>query len=74
MMTLDRNAARELFSGLAIALLLLGSTLAGEIVFALALGLLAVGIVAFPEARRGGILAATVAAGLAGTAVLILEP
>jgi len=48
----------EVFSGLAIALVLLSSTLDGRVAAGLAAALLAIGVVLFPETRRVGLLAA----------------
>lgn len=69
----DRNAARELFSVLAVAFLLLASAISGELVFAVAFALLSVGFVVFPEMRRAGVLSAVLAALVACGVVLLLR-
>ena len=55
----------QLFTGLAVALLLLTSGVAGGLTVVLAATLLVVGLILFPELRRFGIIAAAVAAGVA---------
>ena len=63
-----REATRfryQLFTGLAVALLLLTSGVDGAISVVLAATLLVVGLVLFPELRRLGIIAAAIAAGVA---------
>jgi hypothetical protein len=63
-----REATRfryQLFTGLAVALLLLTSGVDGATSVVLAGTLLVVGLVLFPELRRLGIVAAAIAAGVA---------
>jgi hypothetical protein len=55
----------QLFTGLAVALLLLTSGLDGAISALLAGTLLVIGLIIFPELRRLGIIAAAIAAGVA---------
>ena len=55
----------QLFTGLAVALLLLTSGAAGAVSVLLAATLLVIGLILFPEFRRVGIIAAAVAAGVA---------
>jgi hypothetical protein len=57
--TRNRN---QLFTGLAVALLLLTSGTDGAVSVVLAAGLFVVGLILFPELRRVGIIAAGVAA------------
>lgn len=69
----NRTAALEIYTGLAVALLLLSAGLSGGLVFALAFVLLVIGLAAFPEMRRPAILAATLAAFMAGAVVVLLR-
>jgi hypothetical protein len=61
----------EIWAGLAVALLILGTTLDGYVVAGLALMLLVAGAVLFPALRRAGLAAALLAALAAAAAVLI---
>jgi hypothetical protein len=65
-----RNASLELYTGLAVARLVLGSAASGWIVFALALALIVVGFVVFPDLRRPAVVAVIAAALTGGLAVL----
>jgi hypothetical protein len=71
-MVKGRKASLELYTGVAVALLLLGSATSGWIVFGLALVLIVVGLVVFPDLRRPAVLAAVTAA-LTGGLVMILR-
>lgn len=71
-MVKGRNASLELYTGLAVALLLLGPATSGWIVFGLALVLIVVGLVVFPDLRRPAVLA-VIAAALTGGLVVILR-
>jgi hypothetical protein len=55
----------QLFTGLAVALLLLTSGVEGALSVILAATLFAIGLIVFPELRRRGLIAAAVAAGVA---------
>ena len=55
----------QLFTGLAVALLLLTSGVDSAISVVLAGTLLVIGLILFPELRRLGIIAAAIAAGVA---------
>ena len=61
-MTETTRSRTQLFTGLAVALLLLTSGTDGVVSAALAAGLFLVGLILFPELRRVGIIAAVVAA------------
>lgn len=63
----------QLFTASVLALLLATSLLNGYVAAAIAVGLLAIGLVAFPELRRRAILASIVAAGCAILVVLLLR-
>ena len=63
----------EIWTGIALALLLLSATLDGYAVAGIALGLLVAGAVLFPALRRAGLAAAILAALAAGAAVVILR-
>lgn len=64
-MTAATRFRYQLFTGLAVALLLLTSGAAGGLTVVLAAALCVVGLIIFPEFRRVGIIAAAVAAGVA---------
>jgi hypothetical protein len=68
----DRKVSLELYTGLAVALLLLGSGTSGWIVFGLAVVLIVVGLVLFPDVRGRALLAVTAAA-LTGGLMTILR-
>ena len=72
-MVKGRNAALELYTGLAVALLLLGSAVTGWIVFALAVALIVVGLAVFPDLRRPAVTAVVAAALTSGLAMLLLR-
>ena len=55
----------QLFTGLAVALLLLTSGVEGSLSVILAATLFVIGLIVFPELRRRGLIAAAVAAGVA---------
>ena len=55
----------QLFTGLAVALLLLTSGVEGALSVVLAAALFVIGLILFPELRRLGIIAAAIAAGVA---------
>ena len=61
-MTESTSSPTQLFTGLAVALLLLTSGTDGTVSAVLAAGLFVVGLILFPELRRVGIIAAAVAA------------
>ena len=63
----------QLFTASVLALLLAVSLLNGYVAAAIAVGLLAIGLAAFPELRRRAILASIVAAGCAILVVLLLR-
>ena len=62
----------QLFTGLAVALLLLTSGVTGGLTLVLAATLFVVGLILFPEYRRLGIIAAAIAAGVAVALVIAL--
>jgi hypothetical protein len=55
----------QLFTGLAVALLLLTSGAAGGLTVVLAATLFVVGLIVFPELRRGGLIAGAIAVAVA---------
>ena len=61
-MTENARSRTQLFTGLAVALLLLTAGTDGTVSAALAGGLFVVGLILFPGVRRVGIIAAVVAA------------
>lgn len=61
-MTESTRSRTQLFTGLAVALLLLTSGTDGTVSAVLAAALFVVGLILFPELRRVGIIAAVVAA------------
>lgn len=64
-MTHSRRFPYQIFTGLAVALLLLTSNTNGVITAGLAATLLVIGLVLYPEMRRTAIIAAAIAAGVA---------
>jgi len=64
-MTQSTRLRYQLFTGLAVALLLLTSGTSGAITVALAAALFLVGLLLYPEIRRTAIIAAAIAAGVA---------
>ena len=72
-MVKPRNAALELYTGLAVALLLLGSAVTGWVVFALAVALIVVGLAVFPDLRRPAVTAVVAAALTSALAMLLLR-
>ena len=61
----------QLFTGLAVALLLLTSGVTGGLTLVLAATLFVVGLIVFPEYRRIGVIAAAIAAGVAVAIALL---
>ena len=61
----------QLFTGLAVALLLLTSGVEGSLSVVLAATLFVVGLILFPEFRRLGFIAAAIAAGVAVAIALV---
>lgn len=64
-MTTKARYRDQLFTGLAVALVLLTSAADGAVSVVLAAALFAIGLILFPELRRVGIIAASVAAAVA---------
>ncbi|MDP9283072.1 MAG: hypothetical protein M3P38_13340 [Chloroflexota bacterium] len=62
---------QQIYTGAAIALLLLASMLNGYVLLTVALAVLVAGLVIFPDLRRVGIKAAIVAFAVAAAVVLI---
>ena len=60
----------QLFTGLAVALLLLTSGVEGAVSVVLAATLFVTGLIVFPELRRPGIIAALIAVGVAAAIAL----
>jgi len=71
-MTQSTRFRYQLFTGLAVALLLLTSGVAGGVTVVLAATLFVVGLIVFPEYRRLGIIAAAVAACVAVAVAIAL--
>lgn len=69
-MTTHRSFQRDLYTAAAIGLLLTMSLLNGYIAVGIAIGLLAIGLVLFPELRRVGSIAAV--AGVAAAVAIVL--
>ena len=61
----------QVFTGLAVALLLLTSGVEGALSLILAATLFAIGLILFPEFRRIGFIAAVIAAGVAVAVALV---
>lgn len=68
---LSEGRRSALFTGAAIALLLLASTLDGRVTVALAVALLVAGAIALPGQRRRGILVAVMAVAVAAGTVAL---
>lgn len=64
-MTESTRFRYQLFTGLAVALLLLSSAASGAVTVILAATLFVIGLLVFPEMRRAAIIAAAIAAGIA---------